>query len=197
MHTPKLTQRENDVIRFLIAGLSNKQIAREMGIGEQAVKEHVSALLDKFDVPNRAALAEAVCRLEFTGSLGVEPVWARQFFREAAIQICVVRGPELRYETVNDAFRRAVGDRPLIGRTMRESFPELEGQGVFELVERVYATGVPVIESEAPRRWDRGSGIEPRRVTLVLQPLRDADDRVNGVISFAIDVTDEAAEQTA
>lgn len=73
---------------------------------------------------------------------------------------------------------------------MREAFPELEGQGVFELVERVYATGEPVVVHERSSQWDRGDGTEPRLVDLVVQPLRDDAGTVNGIISFAIDVTD-------
>jgi PAS domain S-box-containing protein len=191
--SPRLTPRERDVLSRVIDGKENRVIADELGVSEQSVKEHVSALFDKFRVANRAGLTEAALRLEFTGSLTVDRTWARQFFRESEVQICVLRGPELRYETVNYAFRRAVGERPVIGRTMREAFPELEGQGIFERVERVYATGRPAIVSEGDARWDRGQGLESRKITLVLQPLRDAEGRVNGVISFAVDVTEAVA----
>lgn len=187
---PRLTPRQMEVLEGVLAGLESKEIAPLLGVSEQSIKEHISTLLQKFDVPNRAALAEAASRLDFTGSLDIERTWVRQFMREAQLQICVLRGPELRYATVNEAFRHAVADRPVIGRTMREAFPELVGQGVFERVERVYATGEPSIVSEQPVRWDRGAGVEDRRVTLVLQPLRDDDGAVNGVISFGIDVTE-------
>lgn len=73
---------------------------------------------------------------------------------------------------------------------MRETFPELEGQGVFERVERVYATGEPFIEHEVTRMWDRGEGVERRLVDLVLQPLHAEDGSVNGIASFAVDVTE-------
>jgi DNA-binding CsgD family transcriptional regulator len=188
-----LTPRETQVLALVLRGRGNKEIAAELGIAEQSVKKYVSDLLQKFDVPNRAALAEAGTRMELTGEPGVDRGWVRQLFFEAEPHICVLRGPELRYEAVNEAFRRAVGNRPTIGRTMREAFPELEGQGIFERVERVYATGEPFIEHEATRRWDRGRGIESRTVDLILQPLRDEDDRVNGVVSFGVDVTHLAA----
>src|SRR2546430_1621502 len=191
MDDPRLTPREGDVLGLVVAGYESKAIGHELGISEQAVKDHVSALLQKFKVKNRAGLAEAASRLDFTGSLAVERAWARKFFRQAELQICVLRGPELRYATVNDAFKRAVGERALIGQRMRDAFPELVGQRVFERVDEVYATGVPSIESEVLRYWDRGAGLEERRVTLVLQPLRDTEGQVNGVISFAIDVTEE------
>jgi PAS domain-containing protein len=162
-------------------------------MAQQSVKEYVSVLLRKFGVTNRTALAEAASRLELTGHGGVDASWVPQFFLGAEPQICVARGPEVRYEAANETFRRAVGNRPMIGRTMRETFPELEGQGVFEKVERVYATGEAIIEHEAERRWDRGNGLEDRRVDLVIQPLRDEDGVVNGVVSFAVDVTEISA----
>ena len=193
MDSPRLTPRERDVLAGVLAGKENRVIADELGVSEQSVKEHVSALLDKFNVNNRAGLTEAALRLEFTGSLTVDRAWAKQFFRESEVQICVLRGPDLRFETMNEGFRRAVGDRPLIGRTMREAFPEFEGQGFFELVERVYATGLPVIMSESDARWDRGQGLESRKVTFVVQPLRDEAGAVNGVIAFALDVTEAVA----
>src|SRR5207237_7377717 len=87
--------------------------------------------------------------------------------------IRTTRGHEFRYEAVDEAFRRATGYRPVIGRTMRETFPELEGQGVFERVERVYATGEAAILHERTKRWDRGNGIEARAVDLVIHPLGD------------------------
>jgi DNA-binding CsgD family transcriptional regulator len=188
--TADLTPREMQVLTLVLGGLGNKQIAAELGVTEQAIKEHVSGLLAKFDVPNRAALAEAGARLELTGELGFDRAWVRELFREAQPQICVLRGPDLRYEAVNDAFVTATGNRPAIGRTMRETFPELEGQGVFERVERVYATGEALIEHEVVRSWDRGEGIERRLVDLVLQPLHGEDGGVNGVVSFAVDVTE-------
>jgi PAS domain-containing protein len=188
-----ITGRESDVLARVQRGLENKTIAVELGMAEQSVKEYVSVLLRKFEVSNRTALAGAASRLEVTGEPGIDQSWLPQFFRGAKPHICVLQGPDLRYSAVNETFRRAVGDRPLIGRTMREAFPELEGQGVFERTERVYATGEPEIEHEATRSWDSGNGIVTRQVDLVLQPLVDADGHVNGVISFGVDVTELAA----
>jgi PAS domain-containing protein len=185
-----LTRREGQVLALLLRGLENKAIGWQLGIAEPSVKQYVSALFQKYDVPNRAALAAAASRMELTGEAGVDAHWLPQFFKDAEPQIAVLRGPDLRYEAVNETFVRATGNRPTIGRTMRETFPELVGQGIFERVERVYETGESIIEHEATRSWDRGHGIERRLVDLVLQPLRNEGGEVNGVISFALDVTD-------
>ena len=37
-------------------GLSNKQIARELAISPATVKNHVHAILGKFDLPRRSAI---------------------------------------------------------------------------------------------------------------------------------------------
>ncbi len=48
----------------VVSGLANKAIAEEMGIGEQAVKAHISRLFLKFRVENRAGLAVAAMTQE-------------------------------------------------------------------------------------------------------------------------------------
>lgn len=48
-------------------GMENKEIAKRLGITEQAVKEHVSTLLRNLGVRNRAALAEAATTHRLTG----------------------------------------------------------------------------------------------------------------------------------
>jgi PAS domain S-box-containing protein len=191
----RVTPRELKVLSGVLRGESNKEIAAGLGITEQSVKDHVSSLLAKFGVPNRAALAEAGTRLEFSGEPGVDRSWMPELFLHAKPEISITRGPELRFEAANEAFLEATGHRPIIGRTMREAFPELEGQCVFEKLERVYATGQPIIQHEVERRLDRGNGIETRRHDIIVQPLHDADGNVNGIMSTAIDVTDLVAER--
>ena len=56
--TPEnLTERETDVLRLIGKGLSNKEIAHELGIGEKTVKTHVSAILNKLGVLSRTQAA--------------------------------------------------------------------------------------------------------------------------------------------
>lgn len=59
----RLTQRQREVLQALIAGRSNKEIARQLGLGEGTVKIHVAALLRTLQLPNRAAAAAFGARL--------------------------------------------------------------------------------------------------------------------------------------
>ncbi len=55
-----LTPRQRTVLSLLERGMSNKAIARELGIGEITVKAHVSAILRKLGVENRLQAIIAV-----------------------------------------------------------------------------------------------------------------------------------------
>jgi NarL family two-component system response regulator LiaR len=52
-----LTQREVEVLALLAKGRANKEIAREMGLGPQTVKTHVSNILAKLDMRSRTQAA--------------------------------------------------------------------------------------------------------------------------------------------
>lgn len=53
----RLTRREVDVIRELLAGRSNKEIGRLLGIQEQTVKNAVSRILLKLNLQDRLQVA--------------------------------------------------------------------------------------------------------------------------------------------
>lgn len=52
-----LTARENDVLKLLAVGKSNKEIALALHIGEKTVHSHVSSILAKLGVPSRTQAA--------------------------------------------------------------------------------------------------------------------------------------------
>jgi DNA-binding NarL/FixJ family response regulator len=53
------TARELDVLRLMAQGLANKEIAAELGISRNTVKDHVASVLDKLGAHTRT---EAVAR---------------------------------------------------------------------------------------------------------------------------------------
>jgi two-component system, NarL family, response regulator LiaR len=58
-----LTERESDVLRLLARGKANKEIARELDVGEQTVKSHVGHILAKLSVRSRIQAALQAVRI--------------------------------------------------------------------------------------------------------------------------------------
>jgi two-component system nitrate/nitrite response regulator NarL len=58
----RLTGRQRDVFQLLLAGQSNKEIARSLGVLEGTVKVHVRAIMQKLGVRNRTQVAVAAAR---------------------------------------------------------------------------------------------------------------------------------------
>lgn len=61
-----LTERETDVLRLVAQGLANKEIARELHIGEKTVKTHVSNVLLKLNVRSRTQAALYAAQIGLT-----------------------------------------------------------------------------------------------------------------------------------
>jgi DNA-binding NarL/FixJ family response regulator len=59
----RLTPRQRDVLELLIAGHSNKEIARALELGHGTVKIHLAALFRHLGVRNRAAAVAAAAAL--------------------------------------------------------------------------------------------------------------------------------------
>ncbi|MDR2310263.1 helix-turn-helix transcriptional regulator [Pseudochrobactrum asaccharolyticum] len=59
----QLTARETEVLAALTQGLSNTQIGRKLGVSTRTVSTHVERILDKLDVPTRAAAASIAVRM--------------------------------------------------------------------------------------------------------------------------------------
>jgi len=54
----KLTPREREVLRYVLKGLRNKQIAHEMAIDERSVKRHRTNLMAKLGISSVAELVQ-------------------------------------------------------------------------------------------------------------------------------------------
>ena len=125
-------------------------------------------------------------------SLERERLGLREIFERAPAFIAMLRGPDHLFEVANPFYMRLVGEtRSIIGRTAREALPEIEGQGFFELMDSVYASGVPFNGREVRVMIQRGAGLEEHFLDFVVQPTRDAEGSVNGIFVHGTDLTEQ------
>ncbi len=97
--------------------------------------------------------------------------------------VAVLTGPTHVYEYVNEAYVTIAGQRSFLGRGVRDVFPDIEGQGFFELLDGVYETGEPFLASAIPIRL--GGEDEDRFIDLLYHPIRNDDGVVTGSSSAA------------
>jgi len=57
-----LTDREIQVLKLIVLGMSNTQIAEELSISVHTAKKHVSSLLEKMSVDDRVQVAVKAVR---------------------------------------------------------------------------------------------------------------------------------------
>jgi len=115
-------------------------------------------------------------------------------FRQAPSFMAVLVGPDHVYELANASYLKLVQHRPVIGKSIRAALPELEGQGIYELLDRVYRDGEPFHGQNVDVQMESGDGAatERRILDFVYQPLKDADGRTYAIFVEGIDVTDHA-----
>ena len=105
----------------------------------------------------------------------------------------ILRGPEHVFEYVNDAYDRVAGKRGFVGQTVRAAFPDLEGTGVFEALDRAFTTGEPYVARDVPLSLQRTPGAEPDPLFLsfTYQPIIDENGDITGIFVQGHDVTRE------
>ena len=119
----------------------------------------------------------------------------RQRFYEVLMQlpaqVATYQGPEHVFTFVNPRFEAFVPGFAVLGLPLREAAKGAVGAEVFDLFDRVYATGEAVYLPElevnlAPHRPDQPG---PLFVSASYHPLRDGEGHIIGVLDFSYDVT--------
>jgi len=113
-------------------------------------------------------------------------------FRQVPAAIAILRGPEHVYELANDSYQALVGPRPLVGLPIRSAVPELAGQGAFERLDQVRASGRPYVGRSQSSKLVRDGMLQECYFDFVYQPLLDAEGSVEAIAVVAFEVTDLA-----
>lgn len=161
-------------------GFPNKGVCFVLDVTERRQKEVERAQLLKRE---QQARAEAELQQHYLYSL----------LMQAPAAICIHRGSDHVFEFANPSYVQLVNGREVVGRTVREVFPDLERQGFFELLDQVLATGESFVGKELAAEYDRhGDGtLEEGFFNFVYQPMQGIDGTNVGIMTFAFEVTDQ------
>ncbi len=123
----------------------------------------------------------------------------QKLFQEAPGFICVFSGPEHVFDFVNETFRRLFGRRTWIGASVRDAMPDLAGQGFYELLDKVYATGERFVAQATSVRFraSPSDDEEERFLTFIYEPTRDDDGVITGIFCEGYDVTERVRAERA
>jgi PAS domain S-box-containing protein len=121
----------------------------------------------------------------------------RSLFEQAPGFVIIMRGPEHVVEFVNREHRRLFDSDTWPGKPIRVAFPDLAGQGFFEMLDAVYATGFTQKAHNAPVRYRQPETGEAktRYLDFIYAPFFDGDGRMSGVFCEGFDVTDRVAAE--
>jgi len=116
-------------------------------------------------------------------------------FEHAPVAIAILTGPQHVFDFANQSYLELADRTEVIHKTIREVFPELEGQGIYELLDSVYTSGKPFTADSLRLRMRRrdADALEDRYFKFVYQPMRGPSGGVEGIAVVATDVTDLAA----
>lgn len=114
-------------------------------------------------------------------------------FEQSPVGIATLEKEGLSFSMANRFYGELVGRDPqsLIGKTLLEALPEIEGQGFDVLLEQVITTGIPFAANELAVDILRNDAIETIYVDLAYQPMKSDTNNVERILVVATDVTQQ------
>lgn len=199
--------RANGVFEFYARTITSGQP------GRQQLDYEVNGATPFYLSARRAGQGLLVCfsnTVEYAGSDLEEALRASQFrertaraeaeaqrnhlerlFMEAPAMITIFEGPRHVFKLVNPLCQQLVGLRPLLGKPIAEAMPELAGQPIFGLLDRVYQTGEPFYATEMLVQLDHDNSgtLGQNYYNVIYQPTHDHAGTIDGIQVFAYEVT--------
>jgi PAS domain S-box-containing protein len=193
---PEVADFNDNVMKVGLAGGTLAYKDQELTLYRSGAPEQVWMNLDYWPVLDESGTpAGVICtvvetteRVKADRRADAERERQRQLLGQMPGFVGVLAGPEHVFEYVNEAYVTIAGRRDFVGRSVREVFPELEGQGFHELLDLVYATGRRYTASGAPIRLTGEA--EQRFIDFLYEPIRDERGVVTGIFVGGYDATE-------
>ncbi|GAB3532631.1 hypothetical protein GCM10027443_16700 [Pontibacter brevis] len=113
-------------------------------------------------------------------------------FMQAPAMFCILKGPEHRFELINDKYQQLYPDKDMLHKPLAEAVPEIVEQGFIALLDGVYNTGKAYIAEEVPIMLDKGNRgkLEETYFTFSYHPIFESD-KITGILAFGYEVTEQ------
>ncbi|HEU0030292.1 MAG TPA: PAS domain-containing protein [Kofleriaceae bacterium] len=177
-HTP-LFDRDGEVAMILQHTVDVTELARDERDRGATTPQVAASVLDR-------AESAAEHNEQLLANLG----HLLSVFEQAPGFLCLLRGPEHIVELANAAYLELVGQRSLLGRTIRDAFPDI-GPEWFALLDRVYESGEPFVGRQMALELERGGARQQVIIDFVYQPIRDRNGATIGVLVAGNDITQQ------
>jgi len=193
-HTPLLdeTGEVAQILQHTVDVTELQQLRKALRAAEQERDAYVTPEQLEGSLLSRARAVQ-----EANETLEAQWKRLRRLFEQAPGFIAALEGPDHVFVMANEAYRKLVGHREVLGLPVREALPEVVEQGFVSLLDRVFTTGEPflgrgvsVLLQHAP-----GQPFEEVFVDFVYQPIVEADGSVSGVFVEGHDVTEQIRAQ--
>jgi DNA-binding CsgD family transcriptional regulator len=193
-----ITVRQREVLGLIARGLTNKEMGHSLGITERGAAAHVSRLLARFRVPNRAGLIARTLSDAIDGrarstvvdlgkTVPLPGVIERELeaYRKSPFMIGLTVGPDNLLVYVNEAGKRMYDIAPesaaSAGFAARRAST---GTDAFrEASTRAFRSGNPTTIDNQRARWLRDDGTwSTGSFSCVVQPVREATGSFFGLL---------------
>lgn len=103
----------------------------------------------------------------------------------------IYKGEDLIIEFANDQMIKTWGkDKTVIGKTLQNALPELQGQPFIDILKNVYRTGIPYFSQEDRVDLFVDGVLQTFYYNFSYKPMRDVDGKVYAIINVAVNVTE-------
>ncbi len=196
----RLLKNDGEYVSVLDRGMA---IKNEHGIPYRLLGALTDNSVAEFEKQN-IILKETNLQLEElvmqrTANLEAQKTILQNLFMQAPAMICTLKGPGHRFDLVNPVYQRIFGNRKLTGLPILEALPELKGQHILKILDRVYQTGKTYIgrEERIMVSPDEGKEVEELYFNFIYQPTYNESNEIDGILVFAYEVSDQVRAREA
>lgn len=159
----------------------------KIGVNDLILTDHLNTLNDKVNAALNTTKKNKQKAFE------TEKLRFYNLYSQAPSCMVVLKGPNHVYELANELYLQLINKKDIIGKTVKDVLPELESQGIFEILDNVFKTGETFSANEMLIKFDhnRNGKMADYYLNFTYQAHKDMDDTIDGILVFANDVTEQ------